>query len=134
MSWPDVDQIVLSLLRPAVPDALVAPELPPLERRTFPMVVAFNPSSPGPLDPRFTTSATYDVQCWSRDRSEAWQLGGAVHLALVAAWRSQSTTDHGHISTLDVISSPSRLRTRDQDPGLHRTQATYQIGVRLSGA
>jgi hypothetical protein len=130
---PDVDDLVVELLRMALPDAVaVRNELEAALLNTLPYVMV--QSSVSEDHPRFGWTAAVEVTCWTGDsRSGCAALAEGVRVSLYAAHRAQLVLPAGHLSTYS-LPAPGIRRVPSGHTGVWRYAATYQLGIRPPAA
>ncbi|MCK2237709.1 MULTISPECIES: hypothetical protein [unclassified Crossiella] len=130
---PDADQLVLAVLRAALPElpaADVAPLLPAdLADRLRRFVAARRIGGAAP-HPELLDEATVVVDCWAASRADAVELGRLCRTALYLAHAQQRVTAHGHLAGYRELSAPAELRSAGQAGRLHRVHATYALLIR----
>lgn len=131
---PNTDGLLLSLLRPALPDVQVVTVLPPSEQRAYPVALVRRVGG-GRTHSRLLDAPLVVVDTWAQDRRSAERTGERVLQALNYAWQHQLVTDDGdgvagHIGGFRVDSAPAELRDRDQEADVYRYNAIYSLLIR----
>lgn len=130
MALPDMDALVLAILRDAMSGQAFGTQIPSKLASKLPFVMAVRFSGSA-VDPRFLDSATIDVQTWAGDRKEAFDLAFDCRSALMDAWLNATVyPDLGHLTHFREVTGPAELRTPDQQDQIWRTQATYSLTAR----
>ncbi|MEV3856064.1 hypothetical protein AB0J38_17285 [Streptomyces sp. NPDC050095] len=128
---PDVDELVTSALREALPDVTVRVLWPADWTERLPLVVARRVAGSA-VDINGLDAAVIDVQCAAVSRRDASRLARITRAALLAACRSQFQGADGYLSHGEDVTGPVELRTGapETGPDLFRFQATYRVTAR----
>lgn len=128
---PDVDELVTSALRDALPGVTVRVLWPDDWADALSLVVARRVAGAA-VDPVGLDAAVVDVQCAATTRRDASALARTARAALLAACRSQYQGTDGYLSHGQDVTGPFELRTGapETGPDLFRFQATYRVTAR----
>lgn len=127
------NDLVLEILRTALPGVTVRPSIPDGVPELVPLVVIRRIG--GASDsPRFWDRPTFNIQCWAdADRDAnldaarvAGNLADQVRKALWDAWAAQTVVAGGHLARIHESQGPYEIGDVDL-PHLGRFTATYQL-------
>lgn len=133
----DVLDVLLNLLRPALPGVNVMSRIPDHVPEYLPLVVIRRTGGDSPA-PKFYDQPLTNVQCWCAENPDAGidadraasDLADQVRGVLWQAWRTQQVVSgYGWISRLRESSGPREVTDPDL-PLLGRVSATYDLRIR----
>lgn len=123
---PSVNDLLLGILRPALPGDVTIGDLIPATM-PYPFVLA-RKAGGAAIHPQFVDSAIVDIQVWAKTNRQAENLAEDCRVALYEAWRNQTVVPNvGHIGYYDEQSSPVLIEVTDN---VYRYQATYTLVIR----
>lgn len=136
--WPDAEALVVSWLKPNLPDVNVRTETnttfgtaKPDAAMTLPLVLVqavsagHGASTTGRAD-RITETLTVDLTCYAADRAKAWALYHEAH-----AWMLRASTQVTPVGTFDDVWLETCMGiVTSSNPALRRVIATYGISAR----
>lgn len=132
---PDVLDILLELIREALPDVAVRSAIPDGVPGLVPLVVLRRIGGSS-VRPKFWDGCLMNVQCWAAGDGDdidparaAGDLADSVRRTLWEALESQTVTTYGHIIGLRETQGPMEIGDVDL-PHLARFSATYNVRVR----
>lgn len=130
----DTSDVVLGVLRAALPDVTVRASIPDGVPELVPLVVARRTGGSS-VAPEFWDQPITNIQCWSDATGAtdavraASNLADQVRAALWAAYRQQTVVAGGHIARIREFLAPIEVADVDL-PHLGRYNATYELLVR----
>jgi hypothetical protein len=133
---PYTQGILLALLRAdtalsAAGAGIGSLQPPDVDKRLPWVVCARVPGGSSAADVRFEDVGRIQVDAYAADPKDAVQLALTTHRALIAGWRSQTTTTDGHLTNVRAVSLPAILPQSDLPAGVHRAQALYAVSAVL---
>jgi hypothetical protein len=126
--------IVLEILRDALPDVTVRASIPDNVPDFVPLVVVRRIGGSSPW-PDFWDEPLINVQCWAAAAADTdasrvcSDLADEVRRTLWTAWRTQTVTDGGSIARIRESQAPMEIDDVDL-PFLGRFAATYELKLR----
>lgn len=125
---PSIADLLLGILRPALPSVTVGTLLP--DPMPLPFVLA-RPIGGSAVDLRFLARAQVDVQTWAETDRGAEDLAAAARDAFTTAWRTQAVVPGiGSIGWLAERAALALLPDERTPDGVYRYQATYELTAR----
>lgn len=131
---PDLDALVTSALREALPDATVMVLAPTDPQSRLPLITARQVSG-GALNSRGLVTGTVDVQTMAAVRRDASLLSRRAWAVLSDACAAQFADEDAHLCAFSALSGgPAEVRTGQPAPdvALFRFQFTCRITARTS--
>lgn len=126
---PNVDKLVVGILRAAMPAATVETEWSNGFTRT--PYVLVDVTGGDELHPEFLGRPLVDIETYAvGSNSAAADLAENARVALYLAWRDQTVWPGGHLNSFRTVTYPHAQRLVGQPPNIFRYVATYLIGVR----
>lgn len=128
----DIFDVLLGLLRPALPGVTVRTKQPDNVPSMMPLVLLQRVGGSSAA-PRFFDTPLITVQCWAESNQAASDLADAVRRVLWTAYRTQQVVpDVGWIGLMRESSGPLDMPDPDL-PFAGRYVATYELRVRSAG-
>lgn len=123
---PRVGEIILPVVREAIPEAQVVTWIPDLPQREYPLILIHRAGGTA-LDMELADRPTLDIQVFSKDSlADAEELALRVRGALLDAWKSQELiSGKGYINFVREMSGPNSV----PDPGANAWRIQMLLSV-----
>lgn len=126
---PRVQEVVLPLLRDALPGVMITSWIPDVDKRTFPLINVRRLGGPQSVDLRRLDLAVIEMTAYSRDGLVATEnLYMDARQVLWDAWAKQIVTPAGYIHSFFQTMGPTQFDSPFEDTW--RIQGLIQLGIR----
>jgi hypothetical protein len=140
MSRVYVNRLLIEIIRPILadldsPKPIMVTKLPSdITPHLDGGLVYARKSAGAALHPKFSESASVQVDCYASDEDKAEALASLVDQAIYDAWWDQLVYPHGHIARHDVPTTPFDFPDQLMPADVVRYMAEYELVLRPPSA